>query len=1142
MLRLTPVSDPEIMDEQFMSQISQEIISSGSAPKDMSLYKISRANNHMRPVIKLALPCVNTVLCGTNYNRAAKLLGVSAKDFADLVEFQAYYDRDAKAIIKYGKDEIFDTCTNGLAVNSLIDDMGIEETIKAVIEDVIKKPMQDIPYTLQKQGDFRVYGDWYVALDNPDDAVKLSEERLYKTVSQSLNKLTQASMLMNLLNMFGDEHGVKEYLKSVMNYNALPVLPVNLRPGIDKRRHPNTTGYIRLYNRNNDYSTWADSPADKFVAQYKELFRHLDRIVCGKTKASEFVKGSDMTKVRPILQITNGKKGFVRDQMLSKRQDYSGRAAVVVDPFQPIDTLGVPESIISREFKLYAVRSPKLTGYDVMSNMSSSSFDLKIADTLTGEKLFDDVPIMMGRNPTLHKHGIQAFNVMPVKGRALRVSPLVCPAYNMDFDGDSAHTEVPIGPKAAWEVKHLMLTDRNILLPKTSESTISPRMDIIYGLYMCTRDKYVEGSSIKSYKTAKELKEDIYALKIFAWDTVTLSGLGTGIAGKLAFLSCLPKAVANKLKCDKEITTDTIKKYVNAMLKYIGPTFDNTINQLVELGFKTAYLYGQEVSMLADHSERTEEVTKFDSAYEDFYERMRQIDELNDYGLYDAETYGVEYGTMLDKANDALKKGVYAKVGDNMFTAMAKSGARGNKSNLIQIYGGKGRIQKSERDSFNVVLEHSLRDQLPPLEHMIAAHGARRGQNAKSIKTADTGYLTRKLVHIAASAVIKHEDCGTTDGIEIRMKDIRQYFYKEDANETEKAEAYSESVKAMKRFVIGRNTVEGVHVDEAYVDKILEKEKNPIIKIRSPLTCKQPFCKKCYGDDPSTRSEVRLGTPIGIMAAHSLSEPSTQLTMKVFQKGGVQGSATSSFDRLEAVIQQTDICGRAAKGMYMTYDPVAWADGTLRKEVSNSGMVILRIVPDHEVSKQELALYKKAVTVPGGVSYKTETHVKRGETLRITKGDVYTPEMEKICGVDEAALSLVHSIYFLFRPDCDVIPVHVETIVSMLIGYQPVVTDVKELKLGMYYTREQLEALGKDYSNTIFHKHVRGTMSALKENVNFLEALAMEDQRSALSRAALNGLVDLGDSPLIQNMFGWYAEIGTRINPTYAQELEDGRW
>ena len=163
---------------------------------------------------------------------------------------------------------------------------------------------------------------------------------------------------------------------------------------------------------------------------------------------------------------------------------------------------------------------------------------MKIADTLTGEKLFDDVPIMMGRNPTLHKHGIQAFNVMPVKGRALRVSPLVCPAYNMDFDGDSAHTEVPIGPKAAWEVKHLMLTDRNILLPKTSESTISPRMDIIYGLYMCTRDKYVEGSSIKSYKTAKELKEDIYALKIFVWDTVTLSGLETGIAGMLAFLSC----------------------------------------------------------------------------------------------------------------------------------------------------------------------------------------------------------------------------------------------------------------------------------------------------------------------------------------------------------------------------------------------------------------------------------------------------------------------------------------------------------------------------------------------------------------------------------------------------------------------------
>jgi DNA-directed RNA polymerase subunit beta' len=419
------------------------------------------------------------------------------------------------------------------------------------------------------------------------------------------------------------------------------------------------------------------------------------------------------------------------------------------------------------------------------------------------------------------------------------------------------------------------------------------------------------------------------------------------------------------------------------------------------------------------------------------------------------------------------------------------------------------------------------------MEHMVAAHGARRGQIAKSIKTADTGYLTRKLVHGSASAVVVCKDCGTTEGVTIDPKTIFEFFVKDDMSEEDKAHARQTTKDVMVRFISGRYMVNGPLISKKYARELAEEGKP--VKIRSPLRCENPCCQKCYGIDPGTGHLVKIGTAVGILAAHSMSEPSTQLTMKQFQKGGVQGSTTSSFDRVEAILQQSDIKEAAKNGKYPTYDPVAWASGDIVKLPAPGGKILLKIQCTDPNDDPNDIKYKKNRIVPAGVPLKSG-HINIGETMRSGRGDVYTPEIVEISGAYDAALAAVYTLYFLFRPECDLIPVHIETVVSYMIGYQPITTDIPAMRLGKSYTKGQLCTMGKDYSNTRFKVTFRGLLTSVSDNVNFMEALIMEDQKSVLSDAVVNCLVDMCDSPLVQVALGQKPAVGTGFTEDYLED------
>lgn len=1147
MLRLTPIEEGSIIEEQFAVGTSVETITKKyNAPKK-GKYEILRTDAHLRYIIDLKLPCINSITCGSGYKNAAKILGVRGEDLAGLADF-------SKCLVKETGDlcDVFGArgssdkyLLNGQALEYYINELHVNEVIENTLSYTLRGilgPEEDYPRTFQRgSGDYHVYGVYWLSFPVPEAiSPKFKPQDIRPVVEKAMrtNKFSRINMLINLLEHCGNESEVKRYLKRTLIYRHVPVLPLNLRPSLNMRDHPMTKAYTKLLNHNNDFSVYKNAEFETFKEYYKTLYSYLNTTIASRAEKNGLANDKNMRKVVPVLDLVKGKTGMMRAQMLKKRQDYSGRAAVVIDPFMPIDTVGVPESTIPKMYRLYALRSESLANRDILKNLSSSEYDEEIVKALKREGVLDAVPITLGRNPTLHKHGIQGFKVKPVKGRALRMSPLVCPAYNMDFDGDTAHDEIPVSPQTALEVDKLLMTDRNILLPKTGESTICPRMDILYGLYMCTRNTYTKGPVVASYKNARELKEAIYAMNVRVWETVSVAGMGTDIAGVLAFRSCFPKSVLNEADSmkdvgGKEVTGKVIKKYIKLLQDYVGPTFNNTINELVELGFKVSYLTSCSVSMLRKTSAPTEAAKAYDEAFGKFKEKMKAIDELNDYGFYDSETYSIEYGSYYDEVTKALEEGVFDKVGDNMFVRMAKSGARGDAKNLVQIYASKGRIQKSSKEVYNVVIEKGLRDQLTPIEHIIAANGARMGQIAKSIKTADTGYLTRKIVHAVASIIITEEDCGTTEGITIDKDTLATYLEKENMTDADRAEIPESLEKLLAHFITGRYTTDGLYITELMAKQLAKSEKS--VTIRSPLKCKNPCCKKCYGMDTGNGRPVRIGAPVGITAGHSLSEPSTQLTLKVFQKGGVEGGSSSAFDRLLALLHKKDIRMGATTGKTPTYDPIAWAPGTLQKQQYPGRRIMLTIQPDNT---EDAAKYNYDISriVPEEVAYKIGRRVELGETLQIVKGDIYTPEVTAILGIDEAALRMVYNLYFMFRSQCDLIPIHIETVVLSLMGRKVITTDIEELKLGKYYTKVQLKHLGYDYSNTVFMDDIRGVLEAITDNVNFMESLIMENPCKAISDAVLNGLTDLCDSPLVQVALGFYAELGTRVNPNFMEE------
>lgn len=1111
----------------------------------------STADAHSRQIIKLSAPTFNYVLSrGSGATLLQKVLRVSSSDWKEILNFDSVYDLNKNCLISINDATASGNYLYGPEIaekfiRDLDIDKAIEDTLVGALGVSMKDsaPVHDI-FTVDKNKDGVYMTAGYYAhydMDVVNTYLKRGADA-NNIVGAALDYLfdNADSRLTYLLNMNRDKSG----LYGMLNY-YIAVIPSEMRPKIDNAEHKLTKMYTAVITADYNLRTikGAHAQPKDIAIKYKNLDRATSRLQY-KNDAANAAK-DDLS----ILERVKSKKGYIRMNNLGKRQDYSGRAVVCINPFLPLDTIRVPKSMLPKllEYHIlpYLAKNLKHNNelspeqkdttqniYDKLrlSNLDDAESRSEMIRIINEHKLLKEIPFVLGRQPTLHKQSLQAFNVEISDFQAIEVNPLVCPAFNMDFDGDAAHLEVPLSPAAIKEVRDLIMTTQNLYLAKTGEVTTVPRQDMIYGLYVCTRDKYKLGEHMvnKVFNSLQSVRYAVMNHEIKVWDTVKVANPPlTCIAGDAAFMSCFPEgdvtprgtSITGKLAV-KEITSKTITPYIEHLLRRdsygnnvhkIGTgvstkeTVVGAINRLVELGFKVARIYTPNVSILPKNNS----VPEYDNALPNFHNAMSEADFYYDLGLDTSDNYKLEFNKNKDILDNTVKKHIIEKLGeDNGYVALSQSGARGSKDNLTQMFTCKGQVKKNSTEAFDALIDNSYVSQLTPTEQFVAAYGGRQGQIDKSLKTGDTGYAMRQMWHATQGYKITVDDCGTKEGFKISKKSLTRFVDIESAtDENEKAKLIQDVNDMFKHAIVGRYTLDNQLISEELANKwATEKEE---VTIRSPLYCQCPCCQKCYGVDWSTHKPAVKSLAVGVISAQSIGEPGTQLTMKQFQKGGVAGKAemTSAFDKVNNYILCTNIAKQCKEGKYPGYDPLAWDDGEVH------------VMPTSDINRVKVTIgenKKKNVIVPKSVALKN--YATKGEGLSYKHGDYDLHELLDICGINATQEYLVFKLYNLYKSEVEIALVHFEILVASMTRYMIYDTDRDDIMIGQYCTGAEL--FSKSVKNTKYKPNLISVNMLVNTSMDAMDAIIMERQGSGLARLCLLELQDKLVKPINRIVMG----------------------
>ena len=1058
----------------------------------------SYARDNKRAYIKLQIPTVNRVL-SENGKLLSKILNISDKDMTGILAYTLVRLRDDDETRFFTSiDSVTDAddflCGADLII-ALIDEFDLRE-------QTLRHMYNIITGELLRTGHASDYGE-LVKGEPGDHAIRTCAGYVYKYTDDITESLKRKRSIEEVEKVFEDYFNNantrltyllamkdKNPLYSMINYK-IAVTPSGLRPKIDNRLDRVTKLYNKIITKNQDILLTENT---RTPMTYLRQAKALDQAVSAlQYKNLIPYEAERQVGASSILERVKTKRGQIRNNNLGKRQDYSGRAAVVVDPFLSINKLKVPKDMLVRLYKYHVLKY--LKGNKFAIGTTAEEVD-SIIKEMEDHAIFDNVPMVMGRQPTLHRLSMLAFHPEPTDSSAIGVPPLVCPGFNMDFDGDTAHGEVPLGDEAIYEVNKLMLPSQNIYLPKTGECTIVPRQDMLYGLYTCTMD-YPEGAPIAKVPNYVEARNLVMEHKVKVSDTITVGNTSI-IAGHAAFKACFPQPERVEVKL---VTSKNIKEYSEFLLNtYNVDKFTNATDLMVELGFKVARLYTMSLSLLS----KKKSIPEYDNAMATYEKNTEDIEYLYSIGMEDDETYTLGCAEHLEVLQQSMEKHIYEKLGEKSgYRRMAESGARGNKSNLAQMFSFKGRIVASATETINVVLKDSYASGLSPLEGEIAAYGGRKGLIDKSLKTGDTGYASRRMWHVTDGWVVTNRDCGTTDGITLTDKDIGHFI----ADESERESAFINFITG--RYEAGTNR----YITRTDAEQIVKKRKS--VTIRSPLKCKNPCCIKCYGMDPSTHEPVVTGTPVGILAAHSIGEPGTQLTMKQFQKGGVagRGDVTSNFDRLLDYITVTNMPDKMKKGSALNYEPIAWETGNTEVEHKGNTKIV------------KIEGNNKRVVLPERANIKP--YVVKGEGIcdGEVHGDFYIRELEEILGADDAIKYLVLQLYNLYKDECKIVLVHFELLAASMLHYMVFDTDREDLRVGQYVSYRKLH-LGET-SGTRCKPVILGVNRIPVLSMDSMRTIAMERVGEGLARSCVLGLEDPMEDPIQRIMLGLPPKLGT---------------
>ena len=746
---------------------------------------------------------------------------------------------------------------------------------------------------------------------------------------------------------------------SWMILDVVPVIPPDLRPMVQLDGGRFATSdlndlYRRVINRNNRLKRLMQLNApDIIIRNEKRMLQEAVDALFDNSKRKRVVKGASNRPLKSISDLLKGKQGRFRQNLLGKRVDYSGRSVICVGPDLKIWQCGVPTKMALELFKPFIMK--KLVDKDIVYNIKKAKM-LVEQESPEVFAILDEVvrehPVMLNRAPTLHRLGIQAFEPVLVEGKALRLHPLVCHAFNADFDGDQMAIHVPLTQAAQMECWTLMLSARNILDPANGKTIVYPSQDMVLGIYYLTKIKpNAKGtgkrfSSVNEALLAAESKSIDWQAEIkVPVDKAPYNGkVITTTAGRLVFNEEMPAEVAfeNELLGDKEL-----KKLIERVYKEQGSWLTvQMLDAIKSVGYRYATFFGATISM-GDIIIPDEKKGMMDEA-------TKAVDKItNEYrnGLITQdERYNrvVEVWTKTnDKLTDVMMENLAKdKDGFNTIYMMATSGARGSKNQIRQLAGMRGLMAKSSGEIIELPIRANFKEGLSVIEFFISTNGARKGLTDTALKTADAGYLTRRLVDIAQDVVINEEDCGTINGID--------YSAIKDGDEV---------VIPLKDRIVGRFTIERVlhpisrevicDVNEYITDelaKTIEDAGVETVKLRTVLTCesRHGVCCKCYGRNLAQNKIIDIGEAVGIIAAQSIGQPGTQHTMRTFHAGGV---ATSSSED-KTIKLKYPVIVQSITGVHVEMDDGSWL--FTRK----GSMMVTRIVEEYDIANGDKLLVK----------------------------------------------------------------------------------------------------------------------------------------------------------------------------------------
>ncbi len=908
---------------------------------------------------------------------------------------------------------------------------------------------------------------------------------------------------------------------------VIPVIPPEIRPMVQLDGGRFATSdlndlYRRVINRNNRLKRLLELRApDIIVRNEKRMLQEAVDSLIDNGRRTRPVTGPGNRPLKSLSDMLRGKQGRFRQNLLGKRVDYSGRSVIVVGPDLQMYQCGLPKEMALELFKPFVMK--KLVKGGFAQNVKGAKRMVERVDQAVWgvlEEVIKDHPVLLNRAPTLHRLGIQAFEPILVEGRALKLHPLVCTAYNADFDGDQMAVHVPLSVEAQAEARFLMLASNNILKPQDGRPVVSPTQDMVMGCYYLTMVRpgakgegkifHSEDEAIMAYQTGEIALQAKVKIRLEReWNGEKRRKVVDTTVGRVIFNNAIPQDLGFVdrttednlfvLEIDKLVAKKDLGNIVDSCYRKYGPTTTSQVlDRIKKLGFTYSTRGGitvgfQDIQVPAEKKQMIADAEV----------KIEEIDELFRMGMLSNAERKERVIKVWEKTTDLVAKKLMSSLDEfNPIYMMANSGARGSTAQIRQLAGMRGLMADPSGQIIEVPIRANFREGLSVLEFFISSHGARKGLADTALRTADSGYLTRRLVDVSQDVIVREEDCFANRGEAAKGMVLTEI---KDGNKL---------IEPLRSRVIGRYAVETVvhpETGEVIVEagvlisyeqaEAIEKANIKSVHCRSVFTCRaeRGVCAKCYGANLATGTPVNIGEAVGIIAAQAIGEPGTQLTMRTFHTGGVASAddITQGLPRVEELFE-----ARKPKGLAV----ISEINGVVHIDDSKKRREAVVTNEDGEAESYLIPFGSKLKVADGSV-------VEAGDEL--TEGSVNPHDILKIKGVKGVQAYLLKEVQSVYRlQGVEIADKHIEVIIRQMLRKVQIEENGDTAMLPgelidiFRFEGENERVIQTEGRPAIAKRKLLGITKASLATDSFLSAASFQETTRVLTEAAIKGKID----------------------------------